>query len=160
MSKLIKRVGFNIAVKQKLQMKVASLLFKTMYFSLIFVHVFDVKNGWQRTQIIKKHPVLYPINITPSLEIWSLTKAPRWLYIKKMLKNAPTQTSSIYCSVYILISIYCCSVYWFSIYWPVYILNLVYITAICRVFFRHLLLMLTNTEKLKYSFGNPVCSPS
>ena len=57
MSKLIKRVGLNIAVKQKLQMKVASLLFKTMCFSLIFVHVFYVKNGYQRTQTIKKHPV-------------------------------------------------------------------------------------------------------
>ena len=54
MSKLIKRVGFNIAVKQMLQMKVASLLFKTMYFSSIFVHVFYVKNGYQRTQTVTK----------------------------------------------------------------------------------------------------------
>ena len=61
MSKLIKRVGFNIAVKQKLQMKVAFLLFKTMYFSLIFVHVFYAKNGYQRTQTITKHPVYLEI---------------------------------------------------------------------------------------------------
>ena len=57
MSKLIKYVGFNITVKQKLHMKVASLLFSTVYFLLIFDSVFYDKKSWQRTQSNKKHPV-------------------------------------------------------------------------------------------------------
>jgi hypothetical protein len=36
---------------------VASLFSKTFDFLTISVHVFEVKNGWQRTQIVKKHPV-------------------------------------------------------------------------------------------------------
>ena len=48
-------------------MKVASLLFKTMYFSLIFVHVFYAKNGYQRTQTIKKTPGTAIGVIAPSL---------------------------------------------------------------------------------------------
>ena len=36
---------------------VASLFLKTFDFPTISVHVFEVKNGWQRTQIVKKHPV-------------------------------------------------------------------------------------------------------
>jgi hypothetical protein len=32
MSKLIKHVDFNVIVKEKLEMKAASLLFRTMYF--------------------------------------------------------------------------------------------------------------------------------
>ena len=36
---------------------VASLFVKTFDFLTISVHVFDGKNGWQRTQTIKKHPV-------------------------------------------------------------------------------------------------------
>ena len=41
---------------------VASLFLKTFDFPTISVHVFEVKNGWQRTQIVKKHPVVLQFN--------------------------------------------------------------------------------------------------
>ena len=46
--------GFKFRMAQEI---VASFFVKTFDFLLIFVHVFDVKNGWQRTQTITKHPV-------------------------------------------------------------------------------------------------------
>ena len=44
----------KLRIAQKI---VASLYAKPIYFLLIFVHVFHVKNDWQRTQWDKKHPV-------------------------------------------------------------------------------------------------------
>ena len=46
--------GFKLRMAQKI---VASLFLKTSDFLTISAHVFDVKNCWQRTQTIKKHPV-------------------------------------------------------------------------------------------------------
>ena len=43
--------------KKILQTKVASLLFRTLYFSSIFDFVFYDKQSWQRTQYNKTHPV-------------------------------------------------------------------------------------------------------
>jgi len=45
-------IKFRIA--QKI---VASLFVKPLYFIMIIVHVFYDKNGWQRTQSNKTHPV-------------------------------------------------------------------------------------------------------
>jgi len=49
-----RRTGNKLRMAQKI---VASLFVKTLYFLLIFVEVFYVKNGWQRTQYNKTHPV-------------------------------------------------------------------------------------------------------
>ena len=57
MSKLIKHEGFKADVKEKLVLKAAFLLFKTMYFSSKSVYVFYAKMGWQSTQQITIHPV-------------------------------------------------------------------------------------------------------
>ena len=57
MSKLIKQEDFKVNVKEKLVLKAASLLFKTMWFLSKFVYVFYAKMGWQSTQQITIHPV-------------------------------------------------------------------------------------------------------
>ena len=46
--------GFKLRMAQKI---VASLFVKTFDFLTIFVHLFDVKTGWQRTQKVTTHPV-------------------------------------------------------------------------------------------------------
>ena len=51
--------GFKLRMAQKI---VASLFVKTFDFLTIFVHVFDVKTGWQRTQKVTTHPVLNNIS--------------------------------------------------------------------------------------------------
>jgi hypothetical protein len=57
MSKLIKQEDFKVNVKEKLVLKAASLLFKTMWFLSKFVYVFYAEMGWQSTQQITIHPV-------------------------------------------------------------------------------------------------------
>ena len=57
MSKLIKQEDLKVNVKEKLVLKAASLLFKTMYFLSKFVHVFYAKMSWQSTQKITMHLV-------------------------------------------------------------------------------------------------------
>ena len=59
MSKLIKHEDFKVNLKEKLVLKAASLLFKTMCFSSKFVYVFYAKMGWQSTQQITIHPVFF-----------------------------------------------------------------------------------------------------
>jgi len=62
MSKLIKQEDLKVNEKEKLVLKAASLLFKTMYFLSKFVHVFHAEMGWQSMQQITIHPVHRRIN--------------------------------------------------------------------------------------------------
>ena len=63
MSKLIKHEDFKVNLKEKLVLKAASLLFKTMYFLSKFVHVLYAKMGWQSTQQITIHPVQCKVSL-------------------------------------------------------------------------------------------------